>query len=395
VTGNSRFTAEQIAAASGLAVGSRVDGEILQAAAAKLDRSGAFSEVKYSYSFTSKYWDMQLQVVEATQFLPCTFDNFVWFTQDQLLAAAKQASPLFDGMLPEAGSLKDDVATALTDFLRSQKLPSTVTATAAAGTGKQFAGYIFRVSDLRIPVRSVEVSGGPLDEKELSAATNTVLGHDYSEYSAEALAKSALSEAYENEGYPQPHFSSPIAVMHDPASLDAGQGVTVKFLANAGRRYTWGGAAFSGNHVYGADELAKMAGMSVGEVARRNKTQEGWKQIALAMGHKGYVALAMHATPNYDDTARIVRFTVQMDEGPQFTMGELRIEETAPKVVKLISEAWKIERGQVYDLLAEHKFLAEDGPKAVDLSGTMRNHMTFKRTLHPETRTVDVCLEFQ
>jgi hypothetical protein len=395
VTGNSRFTSEQIAAASGLTVGSPVDAQILNAAAAKLSQSGAFTEVKYGYSFTSRYWDVELQVEEVAQFLPCTFDNFVWFTDAQMLDAAKKASPLFDGALPEGGALKDEVASALTEFLRSQKLPGMVTATAAAGAGKQFSGYIFRVNDLRIPVLGVEVNGGPLSTQVLQPATNVILGHDYSEFSANALARSSLAEAYENEGYLQPHFSNPSVAMHDAATRDATQGVIVKFNVVAGTRYAWGGATFLGNRVFTSDELAKMLNMSAGEVARRNRTLDGWKEITRQLGHKGYIALAMRATPNYDDAAGVVRFDVSIDEGPQFMMGDLKIDETAPKVVRLISDAWKIQRGQVYDLLAEQKFLSEDGPKAVDLSGTMRNHMSFQRILHPETRTVDVRLEFQ
>ena len=395
VTGNSRFTSEQIAAASGLTVGSPVDAQILNAAAAKLNRSGAFSEVKYSYSFTSKYWDVELQVAEATQFLPCTFDNFVWFTHEQIVAAAKKASPLFDGTLPEGGSLKEQVASALTEFLHSENLPDTVTATAAAGAGKQFAGYIFRANDLRIPVLGVEVSGGPLDARALQPATSVILGHDYSEFSANVLARSSLAEAYENEGYLQPHFSNPSVLMHDTANRDAAQGVIVKFNVASGTRYAWGGATFSGNHVFTSDELTKMLNMSAGEVARRNKTVDGWEEITRRLGHKGYIALTMQATPNYDDAAGVVRFDVSMDEGPQFMMGEFKIDETAPKVVTLVGKAWKIQHGQVYDLVAEQKFLSEDGPKAVELSGTMRNHMSFQRILHQETRTVDVHLEFQ
>lgn len=395
VTGNSRFTTEQIAAAAGLSVGSPVDSQILNAAAGKLSASGAFAEVKYGYSFASKYWAIEFQVKESPRFVPATFDNFVWFSDDQLLAAAKKGSPLFDGNVPETGTEKDTVAGALTEFLKAQHMQGTVSAMPAAGASKDFSGYVYRVSDVQIPVLAVEVTGGPLDAKQLEAAERNIVGHDYSRYSANMLARSALAETYQNEGYLQPHFSSPVVAMRDPSGHDASRGVVVKMTVAAGKRYTWGGMTFAGNRALTAEKLTQLVGMAQGEIARRDKTLEGWKAVNREMGRNGYIECTMQATPAYDDAADIVKFAVQIDEGPQYMMGELKIDDSAPKVLKLVGEAWKIQRGQIYDVEAERKFMAEDGPRAVELSGTMRDHMSLHRTVHPETRTVDVHLEFQ
>lgn len=395
VAGSSRFSSEQVAAAAGLSVGAPVDAQILNAGAAKLNASGAFSEVKYSYSFASKYWAIEFQVKDAPKFVPATLDNFVWFSDEQLLAAAKKGSPLFDGSVPETGNLKDGVATALTDFLKIQRVQGTVSAIPAAGANKDFSGYVYRVSDVQIPVLAVEVTGGPLDAKQLEAAEKNIVGHDYSRYSANMLARSALAETYQNEGYLQPHFSMPTVTMHDSNGRDASQGVVVKMSVAAGKRYTWGGVKFSGNRALTSDALTQLVGMATGEIARRDKTIEGWKAVSREMGHNGYIECKMQAVPSYDDGADVVRFAVQLDEGPQYMMGELKIDDSAPKVLKLLGDAWKIQRGQVYDIMAEQKFMAEDGPRAVELSGTTRDHMSLHRTVHPETRTVDVHLEFQ
>ncbi len=193
----------------------------------------------------------------------------------------------------------------------------------------------------------------------------------------------------------RPHFSDPIPALHDADGKDVSQGVIVKFTVTPGPQYLWNGVSWTGNSSLKTEDLEKTMAMSTGEIARREKTVAGWQGVRDAFGHIGFLALKMKATPSYDDSARSVHFDAQIDEGPQFTMGSLKVDNPSEKVVKMLSDAWKIHPGQIYDSLAEREFMKANAPKAIALSGTLRTRMTLRRDLRPETHSVDVHLGFQ
>jgi outer membrane protein assembly factor BamA len=395
IAGNKRFTSAQIIAASELHLGDPVSEAILADAARKLSQTGAFQEVRFTYKFASSLWDVQFQVIEAAHFLPCVFDNFIWFKDDDLIAVVRKSSPLFDGNFPESGNMKDNAIAALDAFLKEHNLPGSVSFTTNGSLGGQVTSYLVSVTDVAMPVLAVEVSGGPVTPDALLAAVHGVVGHNYSRFTAKTMSDTALTERYQDDGYLRPHFSDPIPALHDADGKDVSQGVIVKFTVTPGPQYLWNGVSWTGNSSLKTEDLEKTMAMSTGEIARREKTVAGWQGVRDAFGHIGFLALKMKATPSYDDSARSVHFDAQIDEGPQFTMGSLKVDDPSEKVVKMLSDAWKIHPGQIYDSLAEREFMKANAPKAIALSGTLRTRMTLRRDLRPETHSVDVHLGFQ
>src|ERR1700683_1246604 len=65
VTGSKRFTQEEIAAASGLPVGTIAHEEDFKKAARQLGETGAFGDITYSYTYSSGGTNLVLQVTNA------------------------------------------------------------------------------------------------------------------------------------------------------------------------------------------------------------------------------------------------------------------------------------------------------------------------------------------
>ena len=88
-TGTARYTDKEILAASGLQLGQNAADGDFKEAARLLGDSGLFSEVQYSYSFSSAGTKLELQLADTdkSKLVPARFDNFVWFTDDELRAA--------------------------------------------------------------------------------------------------------------------------------------------------------------------------------------------------------------------------------------------------------------------------------------------------------------------
>ena len=126
VTGSQRYREDDLVRATGLIVNTQVTADDLQNAANRLGNSGAFSSVQFLFktAIGAKGVEADFQVADAEKYLPAVFENFVWFSDQELQEAVHQAVPLFHGELPTSGNMSDDVSAALSKFLASKGLPS-------------------------------------------------------------------------------------------------------------------------------------------------------------------------------------------------------------------------------------------------------------------------------
>src|SRR5208282_5772027 len=92
VTGTARYTDKEILAASGLQIGQNAADGDFKEAVQRLGDSGLFSSVVYSYSSSSTGVRLELQLADAdkSKLVPAQFENFVWFTDEELLAALQR-----------------------------------------------------------------------------------------------------------------------------------------------------------------------------------------------------------------------------------------------------------------------------------------------------------------
>ena len=126
VTGSKRFTQEDIAAASGLPVGTIAHEEDFKKAARQLGETGAFGDIAYTYSYSSAGTKLEFQVTDADKFVPAHFADFVWFTDEELLQKLHDRVPLFNGELPINGRLPDQVSDVLQALLVENGIPGHV-----------------------------------------------------------------------------------------------------------------------------------------------------------------------------------------------------------------------------------------------------------------------------
>ncbi len=90
VTGSRRYAEARIAAATGLHIGDSVGREEIQAAADRLTQLGPFANVRFRFTSAGEKVAAEFQVEDAPT-VPVSFDNFPWFTDDELTAALQQA----------------------------------------------------------------------------------------------------------------------------------------------------------------------------------------------------------------------------------------------------------------------------------------------------------------
>jgi len=126
VTGSKRFTSQEVAAASGLPVGTVAHEEDFKKAARQLGDSGVFSNIAYTFSYSAEGTKLEFQVTDADTFVPARFSDFVWFTDDELRQRLHERIPFFNGELPTSGRLAEQVSDVLQAALVELAVPGTV-----------------------------------------------------------------------------------------------------------------------------------------------------------------------------------------------------------------------------------------------------------------------------
>src|SRR5882757_8686967 len=197
VTGSKRFTQEEVAAASGLPVGTIAHEEDFRKAARQLGETGAFSDVSFSFTYSAAGTKLEFKVSDADKFVPAVFTDFVWFTDDELRQKAHERVPLFTKELPTNGRLPGQVSDVLQALLVENNIAGTVEYQPNAGKGEQIGSINYRVSGVSIRLRHVEFSGAGAGELGLlQAAAEKLSDREYARDIVAAFIEHALLPIY-------------------------------------------------------------------------------------------------------------------------------------------------------------------------------------------------------
>jgi len=360
IEGASRFSVAQVTAATGLKVGQAADNPTLDAAASRLSDTGAFSEVTYRYQTANGKITVTFHVVEEPKSMLCAFDNFVWFTAEEIDRAVRADVPLFDGRLPVDGTLPKDVATALEHLLAQRHVTATVIYRPSGQIGKPPTEYLYAAEGDLPTVKSVEYAGGPIDQTAFSVATQRLLGHPFSVTYTRLLADNDLTVIYRNHGYLSAHFADAKQTFAPGASSTDSGSVSVVFTVTPGLQYTWRGADWTGNQNYSGADLDQFLGMKAGDIAAADKISAGVDAIREAYGKKGYIATKLSPNQAFDDSAKQVHYSFEILEGSQFRMGMVTHSGADDKVADKVRKAWRLKPGDVYDASYAREFMKKD-----------------------------------
>ena len=179
-TGTKRYKSEEVIAASGLQLGQTVSEDDLKKAARVLGETGAFGDVLYSFQYFDEGAKLDLQVQDAEKFVPARFDNLVWFSDKELFDELHAQVPLFQGQLPEAGDLADQVSNALQGLLIAHNLQGRVDYLRAAHEDGPIEAFVFTVTGPQIHIRNIAFTGAGAPELPLlEAAARKLQGADF------------------------------------------------------------------------------------------------------------------------------------------------------------------------------------------------------------------------
>ncbi len=215
------------------------------------------------------------------------------------------------------------------------------------------------LTEAHIPtVQSIKIEGGGALANPAEGAAKTALQGPNRRCQLDAALREAaelIRRVYQENGYYK-------AVVEDPTTQPASAGqVDVVFTVNPGTVYTVREITFTHVTVFPPDQLRALFSLRPGDVFNARMFATGLEGLRKLYTGKGYIKFAPIPTPDFDDAARTVGWTVDMDEGPRFTIGALVLDgpEPAPGVGKRLIADWQPLIGQVYNPELLKRFLLE------------------------------------
>jgi outer membrane protein assembly factor BamA len=336
------LTTEKVIATSGLKIGDPFSEQATDAAAERLANSGLFKKVGYRTRYVGADVTITFQLEELKgQSSPVVFDNFVWFSDEELTAAIVREVPTFNGSAPDAGDTSEAIKKALQNLLAERKLPGQVEYNLTEHE------HLFRVEGVSMKICTLHFPGAQnVSEQKLIQETRNSMDQEYSRQSAKTFPKYGLYPIYRELGHLRATFEAPVA---KPEKKGGCEGVDLTIPVNEGPRYSWAKAEWSGNQALTAQELDGALSMKPGEVANGKKFDKGLNEIKKAYGTHGHIQVRMDSTPEFDDTAPNVTFKIAVDEGPQYRMGTVEFKGFSRGDAAALGKKWGLKSGEVYD----------------------------------------------
>jgi outer membrane protein assembly factor BamA len=384
----SRFQSDQIAPITGLRTGQQVTREDIQKGADALAASGLFSKVVYRFDTEPAGVRVEYQVEDATSF-PAYFDNLPWFTDADLIAAVKTSVHLFDGKVPQQGSILDDVAGAISRQLVTRGISANVTHEFVTLPGKDWPVVKFHSEAAAPIVQSVEFSDSlATNDHAIQDRLADLVGKPFSRSAVEAFEYEQVRPVYLGHAFLEAKFGEPVATVQ-------GNKVIVRVSIESGRAFTWSGVSWSGNESIPSTELDKLVELNLGGNADGMKIEATWDDLRKAYYRLGFLDLSMSVSPRFDEVAGRATYDVKIKEGPQYHMGNLVLTGLSMEGERRIRSGWKIPVGAVFNQTLYDDFVSTGIKES--FAGLPVHYEKIGRFLQkdPAGAKVDVMLDFQ
>jgi outer membrane protein insertion porin family len=391
VSGSQRYSPAAIISALGLRVGQQATQDQLQAGSQTLANSGLFSLVQFRFGWAGNGVVANYELTDSPQLVPIDFENFVWFSPNELATAIKKKLPLFTGVVPLSGTFRDDVTSALQKILEEKSIQGQVTSIPHGALNGPIQAMLYRVDGHQIKVTNADFPGADhADKLSLSEIGKYVGNTNYEKSVVEGYVSSRLQDIYENIGYLNAHFEPPQIKVLSTAPDHTEISITTN--VSEGAQYKYAGVTWDGNTVVTTTDLSAALKFPPGQIASVPKFRERLAGVRQLYGQHGYIGIKMDFTPTLaaDNTAT---FNVKLREGTQYRLGTVEFKGVDQLTVGKVLSTWGLKSGEIYDDNYPRFYMSTSFGKFVSekFEWQWRN----REVIHDDTKIVDLLIEVE
>jgi outer membrane protein assembly factor BamA len=357
VAGAERLSAEMVVRMTGLKPATLITTRDVERARGKLLESGLFAEVGYSFRMDGHALTVTFDVREPQWDAKIVFDNFVWFSDDELTAAVARVLPGFSGYAPTLPQSLRAVAQALEGALRARAVPGTVSHMFGGGVERGSPTYLFRVDRPEpMAVCRIDFEGvSPTFATDVAARVRMAIGQSYSRDFLERLLKTSLLAFYGQHGYLKAVTGSVRGRPVDEEACRSGVSVTVS--VTEGRQYVWGGATWIGIGDTPSQRLDGILGMAAGAPVDTERLAASLQRVRDDFARQGYFAAVVNRTFSVTDNDARATAAVTVTRGPRVVLESFTVQGLPADVAAQVAAGWTHPIETFYDALSAGEFL--------------------------------------
>jgi outer membrane protein insertion porin family len=330
-------------------------------------------------------------VVDAEQVVPATFENFIWFSDTELVEGVHAAIPLFKGSVPLTGDLADQITAALDSMLKQKGIAGHAVSMMQGTLSGQLQHMQFKVEGIDVKITEVRFPGASPDHTRLlQAATKVLIGEDYLRSNVAETVKRSAPGVYGRLGFLKAQFGAPKPVILQDDSSHAA--IALEIPVQEGDQYTFAALTCTGASMVPSVELERNIGLKAGAVADTGQLARGIAAVKDLYGSKGYMYAQVRSTAVLDAEKHTARFNLEVKEGPIYHMGKLEIQGLEPERTQLVRKVWGLREGDVYDASYPPGFLKKHPRELAALDGWAAR---FTQTINDDTHVVDLSFKFE
>lgn len=344
ITGSQRYQPQDLVRATGLKENSLVTRDELDASTKRLIDTGVFTAVEYTFKPATGVRGVEavFQVKDAEKFLPAEYENFVWWSDQELENSLHQTLPLYLGRVPLAGTLPDDIAATLGKMLAAKGVDGKVVWQQWAAVGELPSAYRFKIVSGVPRIKDVQLTGAShLPPDVLTRFVTSLRDHDYLRSELKKSLDRILIPAFQEQGYVQFKINGVRASVADDKSLAIGVDVS------EGNQYRLAGYSWSGNTAASAEQLSKFITLKPGEPVNLSRLDKNLESARKSLGKFGRVTATIKPVPAF--AGENVTYDFHITEGDLYRMGDLEIDGLDTTAAQKIRDLWKLAPGSAYD----------------------------------------------
>ena len=385
------YAPAELLAVSGLEAGQLLTVDSLGNAAHHLLDTGLFADATIDYTGTGKAHGIVvvLKPIPLDNLLPASFENFVWFTPDELTAGIHAHVPLYRGAASDAGTLPDDIQSALQQMLVAKGITATLSHEIIEPTNTHPQLTVnFKVDSPRIVLAKADISGIPEAlQPDTLKLLHRVEGARYNEGLTGFTVEDLVLMPAHTAGYLN-------AKLQDVqrALAPASNGIAVTYTATLvpGEAYKVSTVTWTPTPIYSAADFTRDTKLHPGDPASDDALRHTEAGISRAYLRQGYIDVYVLPNPVTDATTHTVAYTFTVVPGAVYSLHTLTVNGLPDSARTLLLSNWPMKPGDPYSDLAVADYLA----KYVAQPIFREYNAGFKAAGNPETHQVDLTLTF-
>jgi outer membrane protein assembly factor BamA len=329
---------------AGLHIGSPVDQAAMEGASRRLNETGMFESVSYSYEPGQKQgYALTLKVPDPSSLFNATID-IPGVNDDELWRWLASHYPSLDHKVPanEAGQqfvgrkLEEHLGAVLEGHHVVGRLETVLTP-----GGKSTISF---QPDPLPRIVAINFTGqSELTAQELVALVpKDVREQGYTDRTFRRAVELNLRRAYEERGMYRVHFPS------ITAQRESGWSVSVTASVEEGAKFTLGDVQIVGDNLP-VDAMLKAAKFRKGEIANWTEIQKSIWELERPVRRMGYLHAAAKPERILHDDQHVLDVKIPFNLGQFYTFGQLRITGLTPNQEAQARKTWDLTPGAVFD----------------------------------------------